>query len=388
MADDEIKRLITRAGELKAELLSYAQTKRFDRYREAELRKAAEARDDAKLEPGGDRWITAMDDFIMTFRFPDGTGVIDRYLAANGKNLRKSDRVLLDGWRDPVDGIFELKSRDESANSLTLHNLIDEQDYQAYATLNVSLVPADDGDFVLARLAPVAEGAWSVSGTLTPFPREHAKVVAQLALEWLTTRPKLAFRNPDKRERGWELMRQERDSFAGFFGSDQVILEPREALDRLNDYYQSRADESERGLKREDEPFFRLSDEQLKLMNTIGIVYDETDGMSLLPDFGILEELFADPSQATPGCKHTEALLTYLDSESIYPGPLRRLAAAHPDTVDEVYRRVLKKPSFTWEKQGEPLLRKRKPWYFKEDRLPKTTPTSDYLMELLAGEDG
>lgn len=386
MADDDIKRLIARSGELKAELLSYAQTKRFDRYREAELRKAAEMRGGEPPEPGSDRWITAMDDFIMTFRFPDGTGVIDRYLAAHGKNLRKSDRELLRGWLDPVDGIFELKSRDESDDSLTLHNLIDELDYRAYASLSVSLVPASDGDFVLARLAPVREGAWSVSGTLTPFPREHAKVVAQLALEWLTTRPKLAFRNPEKRERGWELMRQDRDKFAEFFGSDQVVLPPREALDRLNDYYRARADESERGLKREDEPFFRLSEDELKLLDTIGVIYDETDGMSLLPDFGTLEELFADPSLAVPGGKHAEALVSYLNSDSIYPGPLRRLAAAHPDTVDEVYRKILKKPSFTWEKQGEQLLRKRKPWYFKEDRYPKTTPTSDYLLELLSGD--
>lgn len=386
MADDDIKRLIARSGELKAELLSYAQTKRFDRYREAELRKAAEMRGGEPPEPGSDRWITAMDDFIMTFRFPDGTGVIDRYLAARGKNLRKSDRELLRGWLDPVDGIFELKSRDESDDSLTLHNLIDELDYRAYASLSVSLVPASDGDFVLARLAPVREGAWSVSGTLTPFPREHAKVVAQLALEWLTTRPKLAFRNPEKRERGWELMRQDRDKFAEFFGSDQVVLPPREALDRLNDYYRARADETERGLKRDDEPFFRLSEDELKLLDTIGVIYDETDGMSLLPDFGTLEELFADPSLAVPGGKHAEALVSYLNSDSIYPGPLRRLAAAHPGTVDEVYRKILKKPSFTWEKQGEQLLRKRKPWYFKEDRYPKTTPTSDYLLELLSGD--
>lgn len=387
MADDDIRRLITRCGELKAELLSYAQTKRFDRYREAELRKAADEPDGAPPEPGSDRWITAMDDFVMTFRFPDGTGVIDRFLAARGKELRKADRVLLEGWRDPVDGIFELRSLDKSEDSLTLRNLIDELDYRAYASTPVSLLPAQDGDFVLGRLVPVRPGAWLVSGTLRPFPREHAKVVAQLALEWLAAQPKLAFRNPAKRERGWELMRADRDRFTEFFGSDQVILPPAEALNRLNDYYRARADESERDLPRGDEPFFRLPEEQLKLMTTIGIVYDETDGMSLLPDFGVLEELFADPSQAAPGgCKHTEALISYLDSDSIYPGPLRRLAAAHPDTVDEVYRRVLKKPSFTWEKQGEQLLRKRKPWYFKEDRLPKTTPTSEYLLELLSGD--
>lgn len=387
----EIKRLIIASADLKRELVAFAQSARFDRYREAELRKAAGEGGDPPA-PGGDRWVQAMDDFIMTFRFPDGTGVIDRFLASGGtggKPLRKSDRRLLEGWRDPVDGVFELRS--ETGGQIALFNLIDELTYRAYAPVGVARVAADEGDFVLARLVPLEPGAWLVSGNMTPFPREHAKVVAELALDWLRAHPALAFRNPEKLKRGWELMREDRDHFTEFFGGDQVVFSPSEALDRLNEYYRARQEEAvaeqypdgdvPEGVDT-GEPFFTLPPEQLGSMTTIGVIYDETDGMSLLPELGMLEELFSDPSLADTD-SYRDALLSYLDSESIYPGPLRRLADAHPDTTDDVFRKVLKKPTFAWADQGEHLLRKHKSWYFKQDRYPKTTPASDYLLSLL-----
>jgi hypothetical protein len=384
----EIQRLVDRSGDLKQDLVAFAGGRRFDRYREPELRKAAE--DGTPPPPGSERWVQAMDDFIMTFRFPDGDGVIDRYLSGpDGKNLRKADRKLLESWREPVDGIFEL--RDKGSDQILLFNLIDELEYRTYASAGFARLTAEPGSFVLARLAQLKPGAWVLSGSLSQFPREHAKVVAQLALEWVQTRPRLAFRNPEKRERGWEMMREDRDEFAEFFGSDQVVIPADEALRKINDYYR---DHQEKALAKSgkqaadapvDRPYFTLPEGALAGLETVGVVYDETDGMSLLPDFGLLEELFADPSLAGDK-RYADVLNAYLKSDSIYPGPLRRLAAAHPDTVDEVYRAVLKKPAFTWEKNGELLLSKRKPWYFQETRYPKSTPVSDYLVDLIAAE--
>jgi hypothetical protein len=389
----ELERLVDRCGDLKQQLVAFAESARFDRWREQELAKAADASDDSALSRGSDRWVSAMDDFIMTFRFPDGTGVVDRFLAAHGKDgkeLRKSDRRILEGWRDPVDGIFELRAKHN--DSLTLLNLLDELEYHVYSSMSFARLPADDGDFVLTRLVPLTADAWLVSGAMSPFPREHARVVAELALEWSGTRPLLAFRNPEKARLGWEMMREDRDEFVEFFGSDQVVIPAGEAESRVNEYYRQH---QEKALARRspdkplpevtagiDRPYFALP-ASLRSLDTIGVIYDETDGMSLLPDFGMLEELFAHPELAAEQ-RYADALLGYLDSESVYPGPLRRLAAAHPGTVDDVYRTALRKPTFTWAKQGDLLLRKRKPWYFKHVPYPKVTPTSDYLVELLS----
>lgn len=43
------------------------------------------------------------------------------------------------------------------------------------------------------------------------------------------------------------------------------------------------------------------------------------------------------------------------------------LAAAHPQTVGAVLRKILRQPHFTWADHGEALLRWRKPWYYEHE---------------------
>ena len=60
----------------------------------------------------------------------------------------------------------------------------------------------------------------------------------------------------------------------------------------------------------------------------------------------------ADPALAA-GKQYADVLRGYLRSETIGPLPFRRLAAAHPDTVDAVFRKVPLQPNFTWAERGE-----------------------------------
>ncbi|MFF0410484.1 hypothetical protein ACFYUY_08595 [Kitasatospora sp. NPDC004745] len=66
-------------------------------------------------------------------------------------------------------------------------------------------------------------------------------------------------------------------------------------------------------------------------------------------------------------------------------GTPRRLAAAHPDTVDAVFRGLLRKPGFTWSEHGEDLLHRRKPWYFEREPRPGVSVIGERLGELAAG---
>ena len=87
----------------------------------------------------------------------------------------------------------------------------------------------------------------------------------------------------------------------------------------------------------------------------VGIIYDEADGLNFYNEYGMLRALFADPALAA-GKQYTDVLRGYLRSETIGPLPFRRLAAAHPDTVHAVFRKVLRKPNFTWAEHGEALM--------------------------------
>jgi hypothetical protein len=64
--------------------------------------------------------------------------------------------------------------------------------------------------------------------------------------------------------------------------------------------------------------------------------------------------------------------------------PLRRLAVAYPETVDAVFRKVLRKPGFTWAEHGEALLRRRKPWYYEHEPRPGVSVIGARFAELAA----
>ena len=81
----------------------------------------------------------------------------------------------------------------------------------------------------------------------------------------------------------------------------------------------------------------------------------------------------------------SEALRGYLRSESIAPLPLQRLAAAYPDTVDVVFRKILRRRDFTWTEHGEALMRRRKEWYYRREPRPGMSVIGDRLLELASG---
>jgi hypothetical protein len=115
--------------------------------------------------------------------------------------------------------------------------------------------------------------------------------------------------------------------------------------------------------------------------DTVGIIYDSVDGFVVVPEYGMLRALFADPALAADRA-HADVLRAYLREDTIPPVPLRRLAAAYPGNVDAAYRRVLGNRSFTWSKHGDGLLRKRKPGYYESEPLPGVAVLSDRAMEL------
>jgi hypothetical protein len=48
-----------------------------------------------------------------------------------------------------------------------------------------------------------------------------------------------------------------------------------------------------------------------------------------------------------------------------------------------VFRKVLRKPNFTWAEHGEALMRRRKPWYYDHEPRPGVSVIGSRLSELL-----
>jgi hypothetical protein len=291
-----------------------------------------------------------------------------------------------------VEGIFEIRSKDR--DSIVLLNLLDDLEYRTYSNMGPSVFrQLPKGGFVLARLVPIrpVPDVWLVSGSVSGYRKSCAAQIAEVAIDLATKQPELVYRNPVKIEQGWEQMRADRASFTAFFGCDELVLPPAEAENRINAYYGHRQEAAlarhpepsrPRNIPGVDLPAFYLAADEADA-ETIGIIYDEIDGLNFYTEYGMLRDLFADPALATDE-RYSRVLRGYLGSETIGPLPFRRLAAAHPKTVDTVFRKILRKPNFTWVEHGEALLRRRKPWYYEREPLPGISVIGARLSELSA----
>ena len=165
---------------------------------------------------------------------------------------------------------------------------------------------------------------------------------------------------------------------------------PAEAEERINAFYRRRqeaalaarsADRRPPNIPGVDVPAFELPLE-LADAETVGVIYDEIDGLNFYNEYGMLRDLFADPARAS-GKRYVDVLRGYLRAETIGPLPFRRLAAGNPQTVDAVFRKILRQPHFTWAEHGEALLRRSKPWYYEQEPRPNRTVIGVRLGELI-----
>ena len=111
---------------------------------------------------------------------------------------------------------------------------------------------------------------------------------------------------------------------------------------------------------------------------TVGLIYDEVEGLNFYANYGQLADVFASPKLATQR-DYRRAVLEYLKEPSISTLPFRRLAERNHEHASRVFQVVLKQPAFDWERDGEKLLRRYKKRWFEQPILPSITPVGDPL---------
>ena len=383
---EDLAVLIERSAELKRALVDFACSPRWERSLAAAMLEAGLE----EIDEGGA--ISAIDRFALQYRLPDGQTVVDRFVASR-PNLTTADREMLLGWRDPVEGIFEI--RGQGSDAIILLNLLDDLEYRTYSNMGrAAFRSLPRGGFVHVRLVPIgpAPGVWLVSGMMSSYRKSDGGWLAKVALELATKRPELVFRNPEKVEQGWRQMREDRAAFVAFFGGDELVLLPAEAEERLNAHYRHRQEAAlaRRPARRRPPNLPGLEvpavefPPDLRDAGTVGIIFDDVDGLNFYSEYGMLRDLFGQPALAADK-RYADVLRGYLRSETIAPLPLQRLAAAYPDTVDAVFRKILRRRDFTWAEHGEALMRRRKEWYYRREPRPGVSVIGDRLLELAFG---
>ncbi len=225
--------LVRRSGDVKGELVDFAQGSRFAR----SFRQALKERFAGAAAVDEEQFINFLDWFVLQHRLPDGRTVVERFVAAR-PDLSDEERAMLLGWRDVVEGIFEVQRRDGEA--LVTVNLVDELPYRVRSNLGPAVFSRmPRRSFLVTRLVPIGD-EWLLSGATSVLPAASSAEARRVAAEIAVRHPALAFRDPERLARGWELQREDRRYFVAFFGSDLVVLSGSELAGRMRAYGQFR----------------------------------------------------------------------------------------------------------------------------------------------------
>jgi hypothetical protein len=374
--------LVARSGDLKRELVEYAQQPRYhEAFREALLSQ------DPSVMADEQKLTMFMDHFVLQHRLRNGKTVVEQFVAAR-PDLPEAERELLLGWRDVVEGIFEVHHR--AGDALVVDNLIDDLTYRVRSNMGPAVFRRmPRRSFLITRLVPIG-AEWLISGATGVFPASERAHIYRIAADFALRQPALMFRNPDKLARGWELQRAERDRFVRFFGTDLIVLPGHELDEQMRQYQDFSRKEILAALpapdrtRRADTPAAAfVSGSDLVESETVGVIYDEVDGLNFYAEFGLVEAVFADPALLRRRL-YKQRLLDYLDDDSVSPLPFRRLADRDPDRASALFQKLLRQPNFEWHRDGENLLRERKAEFFDQPPRPSISPISERLARYVA----
>lgn len=363
--------LVERSSALKKDLIAFAQRPQFARALTRELR--SRFGDPVVADEGDlDNFI---DWFIQQYRRPDGRTIIDCFLPTR-PDLPDVEQDFLRGWRDVVEGFFEVVGRDGLA--LVTVNLVDELEYRVRANVGPDVfAQMPVGSFIRTRMVPLGS-QWLLSGRTATFPANERETLLPAVARAALRRPELVFRNPDRLARGWELQRADRAAFVEHFGSDTVVLDQAELPRRLGEFAAHRYAASK------VDWVASVLDALNPDAETAGLIYDESDGLGVYADYRLVEEAFTDPDLAR-GRTYRTLLKNYLTDDSVSPVPLVRLAERDHDKADRLFRKLTGRAAFKWSADGEALLRRHKPDWYARPPLPRTVVIGDRLAPYVAG---
>ena len=398
--DGPSRRQLERIGDIKGALVKFSSNSEFkEEFNDAksEYLAGAKGRKDMK---GADN-ATFMDSYVLEWESESGDTFPDRFVEAHGDLMSRDVRKMILGWRDVINGIFEIKGK--GSGRYNMKNLINEREYMAYATASMEDARYFEiGDFVSARIVPVRDfhtfSGIAVKMQCDGSDKEKGDIY-RTALKIQIRHPKMAFKdNEEKLKKSMELIRKDYDEFVGYFGSDELIGSGREMVQKYQDFLRytvfdkkdpqtglSKADKYEREHRKAYQlPRINYPETLLK-ESDVGMLCDPLEGTTFLEEWSLFVDIFRNPDAHIGGWRKTRKVKNfiegYLESDSISDIPFRKMAERFPDNFARVIRYVLNWEDFSADMIDD-LMRRYKPETF--DKLPSHVAVLDSEMVRLA----
>lgn len=369
-----IEHLVQRSATLKQELVTFLGDRRVAR----EFDEALEERYGGLVTGDQDEFTLFLDTFLLQHRLRDGRTPVERFVRARGE-LPRAEREMMLGWTDVIESVFEIGDCD--GNATWMSNLVDELPYRVWSNMGAAgFEQLRPGMIAAIRLVPVLD-QWLISGPGMVLPPEEAEPLLRVAAQKAATHPEARCRNQRHRDTAHRMQQKGREKFVAHFGSDQVIVTGAELASRATEFWAA----SGAGVAA-DQPLPR----RLTAARTVGVIYDEIEGLGYYENFGDVWAAFEDEA---PTASSLRMVREYLQDEDTSPMPLLRCVRAYPDRADAVFAQALRRRGFSWRRDGEALLRRYKAEFLdqppnrgisvvSERLIPYLAPTRDAVDEL------
>ncbi|MDX6584704.1 MAG: hypothetical protein QOI10_3888 [Solirubrobacterales bacterium] len=365
---------LQRAGQLKGELVSFALSERFD----GALRELVWDRFPDGIVDDESIFTSIIENFLFHHRLAGGQRVVERFVTDRA-DLPEQDKALLLGWRDNVQGMFEV-GEPYGDDGVVAFNHVDELTYRVRSNMGPNGVQhLTPGTIMIGGIVPVGN-EWMISGTPTAFPADHAEQVLAGLPELVMNHPKSVFRNPDKLAQARHIQEEQRQAFIELYGSDLTVVPGARVRPTLMTFYRYIYEQAGSKNGPWTEPQLPPLPTDWTTAESVAMIYDSEDGLGFYVDFAAAQQAFANPNLIRRR-RYREIISGYLRGEGVSPVPIRRLAESNPDNADRVFQTLLNKPRFTWHRDGEALLHRYKADWYTEPPLPRVMPASPTLSQ-------
>lgn len=391
--------ILQRSRALKQALLSYV----FDA--EGELATALETFSAAHLAQSQPQDLhhrnLVIDRFLSEGKVGDKTP-INLFIAAQGQGLTEDDRRLLDSWHRSFVGLFAvsqiLPDGFELMNWLTAKRYtVQPNDPQTWEEMQRFKL----GEILLTRIAPLTPEIWMFSGPCKPMGSlGKPKLAVAIGHFKQHYKESLYSDAPELLEAAWQSVDRYHQEFVEFFGGDEVTLSGYHLSKKISEFQaaltqkrlaEAGIDESkslaeltaEAGIDAEEmdqvaatlgadakavatmltskaaaskmvTPKVELPPE-LKKAAAITVLADPRWGQMFLPTYTQFKALLESPTP-TAGTGSIALVQKYLEDPAINAFVWHRLAAEHPQSLEQALRSHLDRPSFSLEQDLDPLL--------------------------------
>lgn len=333
--------------------------------------------------PSAEEEAALRDWFALEHLLPDHRTVLSHFLSSCDD---AADIALAEQWGMVIQGIFHVRGA-LATNHFELMNLVNDVEYTVAGNPDEPLA-LEKGEYIAARLVP-HQDHHMFTGVIDRLATRKKNEIYELVAEIQLHNPKMAFiDNIERIEMAYRIQHEEHQDFLAFFGDDEVILSGRELEEKMKEFYhyrffQKKQQDSGNTIAKvfQDKyhqpplpPHFDFL-ENLQDEPDIGIVYDKTEGMVFLLQYGRFRDIFLQPD-FRKNKQYRQILQAYLDDPNISSLPFRRMSERYPQQATEVFKAFCKRKRFDLKKDLSALIRRHKPMEELTHLTPSTIPAS------------